>query len=291
MNAYTIVEPTNRKPRRRRSADSASDTGVVAGMSPAPAVGGRRAGGGGTIVARYASNEPNSARDLRKAGRCRSSRRSWRGCARSRRRPSARSRSASSKAATTAGSKPRNAARKPSRLRRIVDHDRPAWNDSRASRSNSSISSVIGHAPLVVVVRDHHRVRARSRRAGPRDSAAVRAPWLTVRRVRGRARARRACSAGAGPRSPAALKTERKTSPETFFVPAEPMSVTLRSAARTRPDRAGRAAISVPTFVRASVAKIADSWARGVGLRRPRRVRRAGVVGRRVGRRSIEPRR
>ena len=39
MNAYTIVEPTNRKPRRRRSAESASETGVVAGMEPAAASG------------------------------------------------------------------------------------------------------------------------------------------------------------------------------------------------------------------------------------------------------------
>src|SRR6186997_3657068 len=41
----------------------------------------------------------------------------------------------------TAGSKPSNAARNVSRLRRIVDHDRPAWKHSRMSRSNSSTSS------------------------------------------------------------------------------------------------------------------------------------------------------
>ena len=55
-----------------------------------------------------------------------------------------RSRSAGPNAATTAGSKPRNAARNASRLRRIVDHDSPAWKLSRASRSNSSVSPATG---------------------------------------------------------------------------------------------------------------------------------------------------
>ena len=76
--------------------------------------------------------------------RCRSSRRSWR---RLRTMPASaisRSRSASSKPATTRGSKPRNAVRNASRLRRIVDHDSPAWNDSSASRSKSSRSSATG---------------------------------------------------------------------------------------------------------------------------------------------------
>ena len=37
--------------------------------------------------------------------------------------------------ATTSGSKPANAIRKASRLRRIVSQDRPDWNPSRQSRS------------------------------------------------------------------------------------------------------------------------------------------------------------
>jgi hypothetical protein len=55
-----------------------------------------------------------------------------------------RARSSSSKAATIVGSNSRNAVRKAARLRRIVDQDRPAWNDSRLSRSNSSTSSIVG---------------------------------------------------------------------------------------------------------------------------------------------------
>jgi hypothetical protein len=55
-----------------------------------------------------------------------------------------RSRSAGPYAATTSGSNPSNAARNPSRFRRIVDHDSPAWNDSSASRSNSSASPSSG---------------------------------------------------------------------------------------------------------------------------------------------------
>ena len=57
-----------------------------------------------------------------------------------------------------------------------------------------------------------------------------------------------------------ALKTDRKTSPDTFFVPALPMRVTLMS----RPDtpRSRRSSVvSVPTFVRASAANQADSCA------------------------------
>ena len=109
--------------------------------------------------------------------RCRSSRRSSR---RLRTIPASairRARSASSKAATTAGSKPRKAARNDSRLRRIVDHDSPAWNDSSASRSKSSTSSWTGGAPLLVVVGDHQRVRARDRPHQPMDSGRGRRSW------------------------------------------------------------------------------------------------------------------
>ena len=58
-----------------------------------------------------------------------------------------------------------------------------------------------------------------------------------------------------------ALKTDRKTSPETFLEPADPIRVTLIN----RPDtpRLRRSiAFSVPTLVRGSAANQADSWAR-----------------------------
>ncbi len=46
--------------------------------------------------------------------------------------------------ATTSGSKAANAARKFSRLRRMVSHESPAWNPSRHSFSNSRWSSWTG---------------------------------------------------------------------------------------------------------------------------------------------------
>ena len=67
MKAYTIVVPTNRKPRTRRSFDSASETGVDAGMLPASASGGSGSGGPGTIDARYVANDPNSSLSARSA--------------------------------------------------------------------------------------------------------------------------------------------------------------------------------------------------------------------------------
>ena len=70
----------------------------------------------------------------------------------------------------------------------------------------------------------------------------------------------------------AALKIERKTSAETVFFPFDPMSVTLISRPETPRSRRSRA-VSVPTFVRVSAANHADSCGRGVGPRRPRRIR------------------
>jgi hypothetical protein len=55
-----------------------------------------------------------------------------------------RSTSRSSNAATASMSKPANAARNVGRLRRIVIHDRPAWNPSRLSFSNSGRSPCSG---------------------------------------------------------------------------------------------------------------------------------------------------
>jgi hypothetical protein len=50
----------------------------------------------------------------------------------------------SSKRAMAAGSKPAKARRKASRLRRIVIHERPAWNPSRISFSKSARPSNSG---------------------------------------------------------------------------------------------------------------------------------------------------
>ncbi len=58
--------------------------------------------------------------------------------------PSSLVTSSEPKAATAAGTKPWNAARNASRLRRIVSHDSPAWNPSRQSFSKMRPSSVTG---------------------------------------------------------------------------------------------------------------------------------------------------
>ena len=82
---------------------------------------------------------------------------------------SRRSTSCSPKAATATGSKPAKAARKFSRLRRIVSHDSPAWNPSRQSFSNNRWSSVIAEAPFSVVVR-----HVLGRRGAPASTAVCR---------------------------------------------------------------------------------------------------------------------
>src|SRR6476659_7016632 len=58
----------------------------------------------------------------------------------------------------------------------------------------------------------------------------------------------------------AALKTDRKTSPDTVLLPVLPTSVTLMSRRETPRLERSRPLI-VPTFVRESVAKNALSWA------------------------------
>jgi hypothetical protein len=52
--------------------------------------------------------------------------------------------SGSPNSATRSGSKPANAARKFSRLRRIVSHESPDWKPSRQKRSYSPRSSTTG---------------------------------------------------------------------------------------------------------------------------------------------------
>ena len=58
--------------------------------------------------------------------------------------PISRATSSSPNSATRAISKPANAARKFSRLRRIVSHERPDWNASRQSFSYSASASRTG---------------------------------------------------------------------------------------------------------------------------------------------------
>ena len=61
-------------------------------------------------------------------------------------------------AGNPSGSNPANARRYPSRLRRIVDQERPAWAPSRTSSSKSGVWSRGRHAPLLVVVGDVERI-------------------------------------------------------------------------------------------------------------------------------------
>src|SRR4029450_11240899 len=68
---------------------------------------------------------------------------------------SSRSTSRAPNRATTAGSKPANASRKRSRLRRIVSQLSPAWNPSRESFSNSRRSSATGRPHSVSWYRGH----------------------------------------------------------------------------------------------------------------------------------------
>jgi len=58
-----------------------------------------------------------------------------------------------------------------------------------------------------------------------------------------------------------ALKTDRKISPDTVRLPAEPISVTLTRRPETPRSRRSSATRS-PTLVRESAANQADSWAR-----------------------------
>src|SRR6478735_12738812 len=121
MSAYAVVGPTNLKPRRFNSFAIAVDSGVTAGTSFT--VAGRLGRGGGandhSSVSRSVSDNSRRARalltDASILARFRTIDAS----------PSRRSTSRSVYRATASGSKPANAARKASRLRRIVIHDSP----------------------------------------------------------------------------------------------------------------------------------------------------------------------
>ena len=207
-----------------------------------------------------------------------------------------RARSSSPNAATTTGSKPWNASRNAWRLRRIVDHDKPGLEGLQREPLEQLDVVVDRRAPLLVVVRDHHRVRVRGGGAGPR------AAWPVVDRHRGRedsGMADRATPRGAAagygigavsksvlrsigsPLGRDRLRIDRKTSPETFFLPLEPMSVTLISRPETPRSRRS-SAVSVPTFGPAVGREPCGQRRALVRLHRPRRVRRGLVVRRAV---------
>ena len=140
INAYAVVGPTKRKPRRRSSLAIAVDSGVVAARS-ANVRGRGRAAGSGANDHSSGDSPAGSSRVARAFAIAASI------FARLRTMPvsaSNRVTSASSKLATFSGSNPANAARNPSRLRRIVSHDSPDWNASRHIFSNSRTSSCCG---------------------------------------------------------------------------------------------------------------------------------------------------
>ena len=229
MCAYMIVEPTNRKPRRRRSADSASDAGVVTGMSPALAVRGSRAGGGGTIVARYASNDPNSPATSRKCRAFRMVDVDLRAVADD---PGIGHEPLAVGVVEGGHDRGIEAAERVPEGRPLVEDRRPR--EPGLERFEGQALEVLDGpgdrpAPLVVVIRDHHRIGSRAVRTGPRTAwrSGSRRSWVQPDQGTG-ASAKSVLRRSGSELALAALKTERKTSPETFFVPAVPMSVTLR---------------------------------------------------------------
>src|SRR6266508_3605267 len=138
-----MVGPTNRNPRARRSRLIASDSSVWDGISSTD----RhrfRMGFPPTNDHRYASSDPSSRCTARVALAFAIAASTF---ARFRTIPGfARSRSTfrESNRATLAGSNPANAFRYPSRLRRMVAHDSPAWAPSSTSISNRWRSSSDG---------------------------------------------------------------------------------------------------------------------------------------------------
>ena len=220
MNAYTMVEPTNRNPRARRSADSASDAGVVAGISPACGVDGE--------PRRRGRHHPGQVRveraELLRRGqerprRCRPWHRSWRRSGRSRRRPSA------------APDRPVRTPPRPPGRSRGTPPGRP-----RACAGSSTTTARPG-TTRARAARTARRRRGRAcpiRRRGRRPSrgrgrAGPRRPRRSGVVARSSGHGSRCQGIGANPNSVLrsigsvagrrALKTERNTSPETVFVP------------------------------------------------------------------------
>ena len=142
MSAYIVVGPTNRKPRLFSDFERASDAAVVAGTSANTTGRSPSARGAGANDHMNASSSPGAISSTRRAFPIVA-----RILARLRMIPASvirRSTSSSPKAATAAGSNPANTSRKRGRLRRIVIHDRPAWNPSSDIFSNSARSPCSG---------------------------------------------------------------------------------------------------------------------------------------------------
>jgi hypothetical protein len=131
MAAWTVVGPTKRKPAFLSRFESAVDSGVDEDQSACVLGTGCRSGAYDqrSSCSGTSSRSATVARALPIAAsilpRCRTMPAS----------PRRRLTSRSPNAATTSGSKPANAERKPSRLRRIVSQESPDWNPSRQRRS------------------------------------------------------------------------------------------------------------------------------------------------------------
>src|SRR5262245_20513965 len=145
MNAYIVVGPTNVQPRFRKSFESAIDSGVVAIVFSRSQVSRRgRDRPSGSYRHTYSESDANSSARSRQRfallivlsilPRCRTMPAS----------PRRRVTSRPEKRATRSGSKPANARRKFSRLRRIVSQLRPLWKPSRQIFSKSARSSCTG---------------------------------------------------------------------------------------------------------------------------------------------------
>ena len=111
-----------------------------------------------------------------------------------------RATSAGPKRATASGSKPANAERNASRLRRIVSQDSPDWNASRVSLSNSRD----------LVVRRHGPTRRRGRPGSPGRAGPAAARPARPRRARCR------------PRSGTLALSSDRTGGRTLSVPTRP---------------------------------------------------------------------
>jgi hypothetical protein len=136
--AYAVTGPVKVKPWRLSSALSALAAGVVAGTSAS--VRGAAAGSAAYFQtsALSPSGRSSAARALTSTALILARFRTMPASA------SRRSRSASPKAATAARSNPAKAARKFSRLRKMVSQDSPDWKPSRHSRSKIWLSPRTG---------------------------------------------------------------------------------------------------------------------------------------------------
>ena len=122
--------------------------------------------------------------------------------------------------------------------------------------------------------------RARARWPGSRCSAAASSEPARPRVRRRGSAARRTGSSGSGSAAATACgrcRPSGRRRPRPSSLPADPYSTTWYRRPDT-PRRRRSSRVRSPTAVRASVANIGDSWRAGEARRRPRVVRRGGVV-------------